>query len=394
VSKPLKICKSGAAVCHRSFGMKRISHQTPKKMGVLLVASYVVDWVLLALGAAVGYLLGNITPNKRPIDLEDRGIGFPFTTNETVSTAVLVIVSVLAPIAIVLLVSIVVVPGPTTTKEAPTSLRWKRRLWEVHAGWLGLALSVVAAWLVTNGIKNLMGKPRPDLVSRCQPDIANLTSYIVGSNPALSSWFSPLVSAGICRNPDAVTLDDGFRSFPSGHSSLSAAGLVYLTLFLASKLGLAVPFVSALGSNRHSDMLQSAAFPSRSHPHRDLETHPSAPGGSVLENGATGKGPVLATRRQAAAPPIYLLLLVSIPTFAAIFISSSRWYDFRHHGFDIIAGFFIGTVTAVFAFRFYHAPVGRGAGWAWGPRNNEKAFWAGLGSTSYAVGGRKDSLPV
>lgn len=94
---------------------------------------------------------------------------------------------------------------------------------------------------------------------------------------------------------------------------------------------------------------------------------------------------VAAVRRQAAAPPLYLLLLSAIPFFLAIFIASSRWFDFRHHGFDILFGFFIGTVTAFFAFRYYHLPIGRGAGWAWGPRSRDKAFWAGVGSFSFAT---------
>ena len=93
----------------------------------------------------------------------------------------------------------------------------------------------------------------------------------------------------------------------------------------------------------------------------------------------------MAVRRQAAAPPLYLLVLVLIPTATAIFIASSRWFNFRHHGFDILFGFLIGLTTAIFSFRYYHLPISRGAGWGWGPRSNEKAFWAGVGSYSYAT---------
>jgi hypothetical protein len=94
---------------------------------------------------------------------------------------------------------------------------------------------------------------------------------------------------------------------------------------------------------------------------------------------------VAAVRRQAAAPPLYLLLLCILPTFTSVFIASSRWFDFRHHGFDILFGFLIGVLTAFFSFRYYHLPVGQGAGWAWGPRSRDKAFWAGIGSFSYAT---------
>lgn len=94
---------------------------------------------------------------------------------------------------------------------------------------------------------------------------------------------------------------------------------------------------------------------------------------------------VSAVRRLAAAPPLYLLALCIAPFFAAVFIATTRWFNFRHHGFDILSGFAIGTICAFFAFRFYHLPISQGAGWAWGPRSHDKAFWAGVGSLGYAT---------
>lgn len=44
-----------------------------------------------------------------------------------------------------------------------------------------------------------------------------------------------LLTSTICTRTDL--LKDGFRSFPSGHSSLTACGLGYLTLYLAGVLG-------------------------------------------------------------------------------------------------------------------------------------------------------------
>lgn len=117
-----------------------------------------------------------------------------------------------------------------------------------------------------------------------------------------------------------------------------------------------------------------------------------APTPSTLDSGLGDKGgvsrpnqAVAAVRRQAAAPPIYLLVLAVVPFFGSIFIAGSRWWDFRHHGFDILFGYLIGTVTAIYSFRYYHLPISSGAGWAWGPRSHDKAFWAGVGSFSYAT---------
>lgn len=88
-------------------------------------------------------------------------------------------------------------------------------------------------------------------------------------------------------------------------------------------------------------------------------------------------------RNQAAAPPAYLLLIAIIPVAAATYIASSRWVDHRHSGFDIIFGSLLGAVFAWVGFRLYNLPLKSGAGWAWGPRSPNHAFFAGVGFTSY-----------
>ncbi|KAI0136286.1 PAP2 superfamily protein [Xylariales sp. AK1849] len=367
--------------------LKSLKH----KVTWILVASYVSDWICLIAAGIVGLVLGNITPNKRPFRLEDPNISFPFTEHETVTSVTLVLCCAIAPIIVILFVALVFVPGPTVPKGTPKSLIWRRKLWELHSGWLGLLLSIIAAWFITNGMKNLFGKPRPDLLSRCQPDLENRANYVVGGFANLPGSVGQLVSAAICKNPDTSKLNDGFRSYPSGHSSSAAAGLIYLSFFLASKFAVTIPFVSPAGYSNDSG---SVAFPTRagggnSAPYKPLShgadevSAPSDP--NVAKQIASHSSSVLAVRRQAAAPPIYLLVLTVIPFFAAIFIASSRWFDFRHHGFDILFGFIIGTITAWFSFRYYHLPVSRGAGWAWAPRSPDKAFWAGVGVYSYAT---------
>ncbi len=148
---------------------------------------------------------------------------FPFTVKETVPIWLAVVLAVFAPAVIIALICLIFVPGATVPPGTPKSLIWKRKLWELHMGWLGLALSMVAAWLITNGMKNMYGKPRPDLLSRCQPDIVNLQDYLIV--PYLNATTDGLlVKPSICKNPNKKILDDGFRSYPSGHSSSAAAG--------------------------------------------------------------------------------------------------------------------------------------------------------------------------
>jgi hypothetical protein len=89
-------------------------------------------------------------------------------------------------------------------------------------------------------------------------------------------------------------------------------------------------------------------------------------------------------RKQAAAPPVYLLVITLVPFCVSIFVSASRWFDYRHHGFDILFGYLIGIITSIYSFRYYHMPIRDGAGWAWAPRSPDRAFWAGVGRLGYA----------
>ncbi|KAI9050958.1 hypothetical protein LZ554_005068 [Drepanopeziza brunnea f. sp. 'monogermtubi'] len=352
------------------------------RLSKLLIFSYVVDWILILLIVIVGAIFALITPNKRPFSLTNPGISFPYV-EETVSVPLLGVVALVAPAAIIFIICILLVPGPTVPKSTPKQLIFQRKLWEWHTGWLGLALSQAAAFLITSGMKNLFGKPRPDLLDRCQPDIPNLSEYsysVWGAGNDFANF--NVVSAGICTQTDSSKLNDGFRSFPSGHASFASGGLVYLSLFLASKLAITIPFLAA-----GSDATRLSAFPSRTEKRavdgtgsRDRAL--SGDDAPEIPSGHDQK--IIAARNQAAGPPIYLLVIVVIPFFASVYITASRYSDFRHDGFDLSFGFMLGAITSLFAFRYYHLPINQGAGWSWGPRSRDRAFWAGVGVGNYA----------
>lgn len=394
MSEYYKMAHSGAPSSARSFSVK-------------LLASYTFDWIVLIVITVVGGFLGRIEPNKRPFALDDPNISFPFTEKETVPSWLLVVLCALCPVIVIFIVSLALVPGSTVPKSTSQAYIWKRKLWELHVGWLGLLMAVGSSFFFVSGIKNMCGKPRPDLLSRCQPDLANAAQYIVGGLNG-----TRLYSGDICQQADSHKLDDGFRSYPSGHSAASAAGLLYLSLFLASKFSVTLPFVVPSANGPLDDSMH-VAFPSR------MGVNAVAANGDAYEgeegrrdNGMGGgvyssnksafanrdggakqyNSRLLSVRRQAAAPPIYLLAMTIVPFCLAIFIAASRWFDFRHHGFDILFGFLIGIVTAIYSFRYYHLPIMAGAGWAWGPRSDDRAFWAGVGRLGYA-GDNSDELP-
>ena len=173
--------------------------------------------ILPRLIAIAGGLFSKITPNRRPFSLTDPLISFPYVVHEKISTITLVLVALVAPAIITALICLIFVPGPTVSASTPKSLLWRRKLWEWQTSWLGLALALATAFFFTDAMKNLFGKPRPDLLSRCNPDIPNLQQYVVGG--VGSQVAGQLVSWRICQQNNLSILNDGFVSFPSGHSS-------------------------------------------------------------------------------------------------------------------------------------------------------------------------------
>ncbi|KAL1792081.1 hypothetical protein ACET3X_009832 [Alternaria dauci] len=346
---------------------------------VKLVASYIFDWIVIVAIAAVAGGWEYVEPFKRPFSPVDLNISYPYQTSEMIPTWLLAVVALVAPAAIIFIVCLIWVPGPTAERGTPKSLIWRRKLWEWNTGWMGLALSLATAFLITQGMKNLFGKPRPDLLSRCQPDLTRIRETTISP---LGEFYQPewvLVTVDICQQTDSDILKDGFKSFPSGHASFSWAGLLYLTLFLASKFSVAIPFLPPRPYSANPAHT-SAVAPSNL---KKLATLPIHKQDSTLSKPSYNDDAVVPIRYQNAAPPVYTLVLVLVPVCAAIYITSTRFTDFRHFGFDLLFGTLIGVTCAWFSFRWYHLPITRGAGWAWGPRSYDRAWGIGVGRGSY-----------
>lgn len=360
---------------------------------IKLILSYVLDWIAIIAIAAVGGGINSVTPYHRPFSLLDLDISYPLVT-ESISTSTLVLVSIVAPAIIILLVVALFVPGSGIRQTSSRGQILRLKLWEFEKGWAGLALAVATAFFITQGSKNLFGKPRPDLLARCQPDLSNIAAHVVGGLGQDISARWTLVSSSICTNGDTRVVNDGFRSFPSGHSSFSWSGLLYLTLFICSKFSIAVPYLPAATSANDSVSM-------RSNDHRLLPLHnregtdDSAKRSSSGENlhntadAAPARHPIT-IRNLAASPPVYLIIPAFFPIAVAVYICSTRYAQFYHHGFDIISGALIGILTAWLSFRWYHLPLSRGQGWAWGSRSRSRAFGISVGTGGYVASEGRD----
>ncbi|KAI3858280.1 hypothetical protein MKW92_032992, partial [Papaver armeniacum] len=85
----------------------------------------------------------------------------------------------------------------------------------------GLLLAVLITGVLTDAIKDVVGRPRPDFFWRCFPDGKGV--------------FDSVTKNVLCTG-DKKVIKEGHKSFPSGHTSWSFSGLGYLAWYLAGKI--------------------------------------------------------------------------------------------------------------------------------------------------------------
>lgn len=152
-----------------------------------------------------------MNPFERQFTLNDVTIQHPFAKHERVLNKELFLYSTIIP-----LVTIIVTGLPLTTPS-------KYRLYNTFVGVVGVALSISITTLTTNFLKNYIGRLRPDFLARCQPKDGTPLDILV-------------LAKDVCTTKDRANLLEGFRTTPSGHSSMSFAGLFYLTLWISGQL--------------------------------------------------------------------------------------------------------------------------------------------------------------
>ncbi|XP_044355162.1 lipid phosphate phosphatase 2 isoform X5 [Triticum aestivum] len=97
----------------------------------------------------------------------------------------------------------------------------KKNFYDLHHGILGILYSVLITAVITDAIKDGVGRPRPDFFWRCFPDGKDLYDN---------------VTTGVLCHGEKSVIKEGHKSFPSGHASWSFAGLGFLTWYLTGKI--------------------------------------------------------------------------------------------------------------------------------------------------------------
>lgn len=165
----------------------------------------------------------------------------------------------------------------------------ERRFEALHHAVLGLLFAVLLAAIITDAIKDGIGQPRPDFFWRCFPDGIQVFNETTGDV--------------ICHGLSSV-IREGYKSFPSGHSSWSFAGLGFLSLHLGDRMNI---------SN---------------------------------SQGRVGK-----------------LVIVMAPLMLATFVAISRIDDYLHRWQDVFVGALIGLGMAFLCHKQFFPSYNRVNGW-------------------------------
>ncbi|KAI0864055.1 PAP2 superfamily protein [Xylaria cubensis] len=169
--------------------------------------SYAPDYLGFgALLAAYMVLAFVVEPFHRMFYINNLNIAFPHAEVERVPVWLNIVYAAAVPLVLVIVYNSIT----------------RASFHKHHNTILGLAIALILTSFLTDLVKNAVGRPRPDLIARCKPAPGTLPDT--------------LVTFKVCTETDHHTLHDGWRSFPSGHSSFSFSGLGYLAFFLAGQL--------------------------------------------------------------------------------------------------------------------------------------------------------------
>jgi diacylglycerol diphosphate phosphatase / phosphatidate phosphatase len=155
---------------------------------------------------------------------------------------------------------------------------------------LGLAYSLVTGTFFQVVLKKSIGGFRPHFLSVCEP--------VIPENNRGSGFESVMYKSDICTgNPGKI--QNAMESFPSGHSQIAFAGLLYLAIYLNAHL-------------------------------------------RVFSFSATST-----TRR----PRHWKMLAVVAPLLLATYLASTLVLGHHHHAYDVIFGSLIGSVMSIWAYK-------------------------------------------
>ncbi|XP_050133493.1 putative lipid phosphate phosphatase 3, chloroplastic isoform X2 [Malus sylvestris] len=239
-----------------------LGSHTVRSHGVTVARTHMHDWVILMLLGLIEVILYVIHPFYRFVGKDMMtDLKYPLKSC-TVPFWAVPMYAVALPIAIFVVVYF-----------------RRRDVYDLHHAILGV---------LTDAIKDAVGRPRPDFFWRCFPD----------GKDVYDKWGNV-----VCHGVKSV-IKEGHKSFPSGHTSWSFAGLGFFSLYLSGKI---------------------QVFDRKGH--------------------------------------VAKLCIVILPLLVASLVGVSLVDDYWHHWQDVFAGGLLGLTVATFCYLKFFPPPYHAQGW-------------------------------
>ncbi|KAJ6793446.1 lipid phosphate phosphatase 2-like [Iris pallida] len=323
----------------------QLGSHTLQSHGVKLAKVHMHDWIILIFLLALVVSLNAIHPFHRFVGKDMMAdLKYPLKSN-TVPVWAVPMIAVLLPIAIFV------------------GVYFRRRdVYDLHHAILGILFSVLIAGVITDAIKDAVGRPRPDFFWRCFPQGKEVYDQVTGD---------------VICNGDKNVIKEGYKSFPSGHTSWSdlaeqaRLGAEQVRLGPNRRLGgpiweFSVRRAAAWADfyNTGSDAIRLTGSTSARVLHNKwakslyLSYLGSFAGLGFIALYLSGKIEVFDRKGHVAK-----LCVIFLPLLVASLIGISRVDDYWHHWQDVFAGSLIGSVVATFCYLQFFPPPYHADGW-------------------------------
>ncbi|KAL6573748.1 Lipid phosphate phosphatase 2 [Orobanche hederae] len=231
------------------------------------------DWLILMLLVVTEVIFNVIEPFHRFVG-EDMmtDLKYPLKDN-TIPLWAVPLIAIILPFTVILVVYFI-----------------RKDVCDLHQAVLGLLFSVLITGVLTDAIKDAVGRPRPDFFWRCFPNGRGGFHNVTGDVQ--------------CTGLRSV-IREVHKSFPSGHTSWSFAGLGFLAWYMCGKI---------------------KVFDRRGH--------------------------------------VAKLCIIFVPLLLAALVGVSRVDDYWHHWQDGFAGGLLGLTVASFCYLQFFPPPYDVDGWA------------------------------
>lgn len=246
-----------------------------------LARRYILDWIVILIMGGIALCFEFLKPFTRYYFANDMSISYPHK-DDTVPSWTLVPISFGVPLVVVVASTLALHRGR------------RSEIAHLHHALLALLMSLVSTLMLTQIVKVTVGRLRPDFISRCVPE-------------------DPSQNNSPCTNKDIALIEEGRKSFFSGHASSAFSGLTFLSFYIIGEY--LFSYFSARGFH------------------------------GTVQNG-TQKAKIVRI-------PTVIYFTAAIPLMFALLIAISRVSDYKHHWQDVLVGSLVGFLFAYFSYNQY-----------------------------------------